>query len=45
MFKDACAAILSFGIAFRHQYLERAELGKQCLNEFQTSSNASAGVT
>src|SRR6185369_7138225 len=28
---DACAAILSFGIAFRHQYLERAELGKAML--------------
>src|SRR5260370_7394580 len=28
---DACAAILSLGIAFRHQYLERAELGKAML--------------
>jgi len=28
---DASAAILSFGIAFRHQYLERGELGKQML--------------
>ena len=28
---DACAAILSFGIAFRHQYLERAEHGKAML--------------
>jgi glutathione S-transferase len=30
---DACAAILSFGIAFRHQYLERGELGKKMLEE------------
>ncbi len=29
---DAGAAILSFGIAFRHQYLERAELGKAMLD-------------
>src|SRR5215510_2004159 len=28
---DACVASLSFGIAFRHQYLERAELGKAML--------------
>jgi glutathione S-transferase len=28
---DASAAILSFGIAFRHQYLERGELGRQML--------------
>ena len=28
---DASAAILSFGIAFRHQYLERGELGKKML--------------
>src|SRR5690349_581644 len=28
---DACIAILSFGIAFRHQYIERGELGKQML--------------
>jgi len=28
---DAGAAILSFGIAFRHQYLERGELGRQML--------------
>jgi glutathione S-transferase len=28
---DASAAILSFGIAFRHQYLERGEIGKQML--------------
>ncbi len=30
---DASAAILSFGIAFRHQYLERGELGKQMLEQ------------
>lgn len=30
---DACAAILSFGIAFRHQYLERGELGRQMLEQ------------
>src|SRR6185295_5339753 len=30
---DASAAILSFGIAFRHQYLERAELGKTMLEQ------------
>lgn len=30
---DASAAILSFGIAFRHQYLERGELGKKMLEE------------
>src|SRR5262249_38108829 len=28
---DAAAAILSFGIAFRHQYLDRGELGKKML--------------
>jgi len=28
---DASAAILSFGIAFRHQYLDRGELGLQML--------------
>jgi glutathione S-transferase len=28
---DGCAAILSFGIAFRHQYIERGELGKKML--------------
>jgi glutathione S-transferase len=28
---DASAAILIFGIAFRHQYLERGELGKKML--------------
>jgi glutathione S-transferase len=30
---DASAAILSFGIAFRHQYLDRGELGKKMLEE------------
>ncbi len=30
---DASAAILSFGIAFRHQYLERGELGRQMLEQ------------
>ncbi len=30
---DAAAAILSFGIAFRHQYLERGELGKKMLEQ------------
>jgi glutathione S-transferase len=30
---DACAAILSFGIAFRHQYLERGELGTKMLEQ------------
>jgi glutathione S-transferase len=30
---DASAAILSFGIAFRHQYLERGELGKAMLEQ------------
>ncbi|HVY58856.1 MAG TPA: glutathione S-transferase family protein [Xanthobacteraceae bacterium] len=30
---DASAAILSFGIAFRHQYIERGELGKQMLEQ------------
>ena len=30
---DASAAILSFGIAFRHQYLERGELGKTMLEQ------------
>jgi glutathione S-transferase len=30
---DASAAILSFGIAFRHQYLERGELGNKMLEE------------
>jgi glutathione S-transferase len=30
---DASAAILSFGIAFRHQYLERGEAGKKMLEE------------
>ena len=30
---DASAAILSFGIAFRHQYLERGELGKKMLDQ------------
>ena len=28
---DASAAILSFGIAFRHQYLDRGEIGRQML--------------
>jgi len=28
---DASAAILSFGIAFRHQYLDRGELGRKML--------------
>jgi glutathione S-transferase len=30
---DASAAILSFGIAFRHQYLERGEFGKKMLEQ------------
>jgi glutathione S-transferase len=30
---DACAAILSFGIAFRYQYLDCGERGKQMLEE------------
>jgi glutathione S-transferase len=30
---DASAAILSFGIAFRHQYLERGESGKAMLEQ------------
>jgi glutathione S-transferase len=30
---DASAAILSFGIAFRHQYLERGEAGDRMLEE------------
>jgi glutathione S-transferase len=30
---DACAAILSFGIAFRHQYIERGELGQKMLEQ------------
>ena len=30
---DASAAILSFGIAFRHQYLDRGELGTKMLEE------------
>jgi glutathione S-transferase len=30
---DASAAILSFGIAFRHQYLERGELGTKMLDQ------------
>ena len=30
---DACAAILSFGIAFRHQYLDRGELGRKMLEQ------------
>jgi glutathione S-transferase len=30
---DASAAIISFGIAFRHQYLDKGELGKQMLNQ------------
>ena len=30
---DASAAILSFGIAFRHQYLERGEHGKKMLEQ------------
>jgi glutathione S-transferase len=30
---DASAAIISFGIAFRHQYLEKGELGRQMLNQ------------
>jgi glutathione S-transferase len=28
---DASAAVLSFGIAFRHQYIERGELGQEML--------------
>jgi len=30
---DACLAILSFGIAFRHQYLARGEAGRQMLEQ------------
>jgi glutathione S-transferase len=30
---DASAAILSFGIAFRHQYIERGELGTRMLEQ------------
>jgi glutathione S-transferase len=30
---DASAAVLSFGIAFRHQYLDRGELGRKMLEE------------
>jgi hypothetical protein len=30
---DASAAIISFGIAFRHQYLDRGELGKKMLEQ------------
>jgi glutathione S-transferase len=30
---DASAAIITFGIAFRHQYLERGEQGKQMLEQ------------
>src|SRR5215207_8368072 len=30
---DASAAIISFGIAFRHQYLERGELGTKMLEQ------------
>jgi glutathione S-transferase len=30
---DSCAAILSFGIAFRHQYIERGELGQKMLEQ------------
>ena len=30
---DASAAIISFGIAFRHQYLERGELGRAMLEQ------------
>lgn len=28
---DSCAAIITFGLAFRHQYLQRGEQGKQML--------------
>jgi glutathione S-transferase len=30
---DSCAAILSFGIAFRHQYIERSEAGRAMLEQ------------
>jgi glutathione S-transferase len=30
---DACIAILSFGIAFRHQYISRGEAGKKMLEQ------------
>jgi glutathione S-transferase len=30
---DACLAILSFGIAFRHQYIARGEAGRQMLEQ------------
>jgi glutathione S-transferase len=30
---DASVAVLSFGIAFRHQYIERGELGQKMLEE------------
>jgi glutathione S-transferase len=30
---DACAAIITFGLAFRHQYLQRGEQGKQMLEQ------------
>ena len=37
---DASAAIISFGIAFRHQYLERGELGMQMLEQDPKSVQA-----
>ncbi len=30
---DACAAIVTFGLAFRHQYLQRGEQGKKMLEQ------------
>ena len=30
---DACAAIITFGLAFRHQYLQRGEQGKKMLEQ------------
>jgi glutathione S-transferase len=30
---DASAAVISFGVAFRHQYLEKGELGVRMLNQ------------
>ena len=42
---DAGIAVLSFALAFRHQYLPRARPAKRCSKAFPIRSSASAAAT
>ena len=42
---DAGIAVLSFAIAFRHQYIERGDAGQRCSSKSRSRSSASAGAT